>query len=48
MTHAEFVAAYRAGRISVEFDPARSGQYLGARLLLPLFLLLSYCRSLRS
>ena len=39
MTHAAFVSAYRAGRITVEFDPARAGKFLSARLLLPLMLL---------
>lgn len=39
MTHTEFVAAYREGRITVEFDPALAGKFLSARLLLPLMIL---------
>ena len=39
MPHAEFIAAYRAGRITVEFNPARAGRFLSARLLLPLMML---------
>lgn len=39
MTHAEFIAAYRAGRIKVAFDPPRAATYLSARLLLPIFML---------
>ncbi len=35
MNHAEFVAAYRDGRITVTFDPKRAAQLLSARLLLP-------------
>jgi hypothetical protein len=39
LTHAEFITAYRAGRIKVAFDPPRAAKYLSARLLLPLFML---------
>ena len=39
MTHARFVTAYRAGRITVAFDPALTGTFLSARLLLPVFML---------
>ncbi len=39
MTHTEFVAAYCAGRITVEFNPALAGHFLSARLLLPLMML---------
>jgi hypothetical protein len=36
MTHAEFRAAFAAGRIRIAIDPARAARYLSARLLLPL------------
>jgi hypothetical protein len=39
MTHAEFQQAYAAGRVRVEVEPAAAARYLGARLLLPLFML---------
>ena len=39
MNHAAFISAYREGRITVEFDPARAGAFLSARLLLPVFML---------
>jgi len=39
MTHAEFVAAYAAGRVKVAVDPAAASKYLSARLLLPLFMM---------
>jgi hypothetical protein len=39
VTHTEFVAAYRAGRLTVEFDAAPAGKFLSARLLLPLMML---------
>jgi hypothetical protein len=39
LTHAEFVTAYREGRITVEFDPTRAAKFLSARLLLPLMVL---------
>lgn len=38
-THGEFVAAYRSGTISVNFDPVAAARFLSARLLLPLFML---------
>ena len=36
MTHAEFVAAYRAGEIHVNIDRDAAGRFVSARLLLPL------------
>ena len=39
LTHREFVSAYRAGRITVEFDAKRAARLLSARLLLPLMTL---------
>ncbi len=39
MTHTDFLAAYRAGHITVEFNPALAGRFLSARLLLPLMML---------
>ncbi len=33
------MAAYRAGQVTVEFDPALAGKYLSARLLLPVMML---------
>lgn len=36
MTHAEFVAAYRAGTIRVDIDRTEAARYVSARLLLPL------------
>lgn len=36
MTHAEFVAAYRAGTIRVDIDRIEAARYVSARLLLPL------------
>ena len=36
MTHAEFVAAYRAGTIRVDIDRTQAARYMSARLLLPL------------
>ena len=35
LNHAEFAAAYRAGRITVEFDPKQAARLLSAQLLLP-------------
>jgi hypothetical protein len=35
LNHLEFVSAYRAGHVTVTFDPRRSAQLLSARLLLP-------------
>ena len=39
MTHAEFVAAYRAGSIRVDIDRADAARYVSARLLLPFVML---------
>ena len=39
MTHSEFVAAYRSGRIRVEIESPVAARYLSARLLLPLVML---------
>lgn len=39
MRHAEFVAAYREGRIRVEIEPAAAAKFMSARLLLPLVML---------
>ncbi len=39
MTHTEFVTAYRSARVTVEFDRVRAGQFLSARLLLPVMIL---------
>jgi hypothetical protein len=39
LTHTEFVAAYRAARITVTFDPVLAGKFVSARLLLPLMML---------
>ena len=39
MTHAEFVAAYRAGRLSVQIDRDKAARFVSQRMLLPLFLL---------
>ena len=39
MTHAEFIAAYRSGRITVTFDAPAAARLLSARLLLPLMTL---------
>jgi hypothetical protein len=39
VSHAEFVAAYRAGAIRVEIDPAAAARFVSARLLLPLVML---------
>lgn len=38
-THGEFVAGYRSGAISVNFDPKEAARFLSGRLLLPLFML---------
>lgn len=35
MTHAEFVAAYRRGDVTVEIDAKAAARYLSAHLLLP-------------
>ncbi len=39
LPHDEFVAAYRDGTITVNFDPRGAARFLSARLLLPLFML---------
>ena len=39
LAHREFVAAYRDGAITVNFDPKSAARFLSARLLLPLFML---------
>lgn len=39
LTHAEFSAAYREGRVKVNFDPGLAARFLSARLLLPLFMM---------
>ncbi|MGZ8993944.1 MAG: hypothetical protein ACXW16_08015 [Burkholderiaceae bacterium] len=36
MTHAEFVSAYQSGAIRVHVDKVAAGQFVSARLLLPL------------
>ena len=39
MTHAEFVAAYRAGTIGVDIDRKEAARFVSRRLLLPLVML---------
>jgi hypothetical protein len=39
VTHAEFVAAWREGRLRVEVDRAAAARMVSARLMLPLVLL---------
>jgi hypothetical protein len=39
MTHAEFVAAYREGRIRVDLDRKAAARFMSARLLLPFVML---------
>lgn len=39
MTHAEFVAAYQAGRIRVGVDRAAAARFVAGRAMLPLVLL---------
>jgi len=36
LDHAEFVQAWRRGRVAVRIDPVRAPRFLSARLLLPL------------
>ena len=36
MTHAEFLAAYRRGEVTVEMDAKAAARFLSGRLLLPL------------
>jgi hypothetical protein len=39
MNHAEFIDAYRRGRVRVEIEPGAAASYMSARLLLPLVML---------
>jgi predicted membrane-bound spermidine synthase len=39
MTHAEFVEAYRAGKLNVQVDKVAAARMVSARLMLPLVLL---------
>jgi len=39
MTHDEFVAAYRAGRLAVQVDPKIAAQLVSRQMMLPLVLL---------
>ena len=39
MTHEEFVAAYRAGKLSVHVDPKAAARLVTRQMMLPLFLL---------
>jgi hypothetical protein len=39
MTHSEFVAAYRSGRLSVQIDPKAAAKLVSGQMMLPLFLL---------
>lgn len=39
MTHPEFVAAYREGRIQVKVEPESAAKLVSRRMMLPLFLL---------
>jgi hypothetical protein len=39
MTHEEFVAAYRAGRLRVQIDRAAAARFVSGRAMLPLVLL---------
>ena len=39
MTHAEFVAAYREGRLQVHVDHAAAARHVSGRLMLPFVLL---------
>jgi hypothetical protein len=39
MSHAEFVAAYREGRLQVQVDKSAAARMVSARLMLPLVLL---------
>ncbi|MGZ5165280.1 MAG: hypothetical protein ACXWCQ_32650 [Burkholderiales bacterium] len=39
MSHADFVEAYRSGRVRVDVDRAAAARYLSVRLLLPLVML---------
>ena len=37
MTHTEFLAAWHAGEVLVQIDPAAAAAFISARLLLPFF-----------
>jgi hypothetical protein len=39
MTHVEFVAAYREGRLTVQIDRDKAARFVSQRMLLPFFLL---------
>ena len=39
MTHAEFVEAYRDGRLRVDIDRKAAAKFISGRLLLPIFML---------
>jgi len=39
MTHAEFVAAYQSGRLSVQIDPKAAAKLVSGQMMLPIFLL---------
>ena len=39
MTHAEFIAAYREGRLQVQVDASAAARMVSARLMLPFVLL---------
>ena len=39
MTHAEFVAAYQSGRLSVQIDPKAAAKLVSGQMMLPVFLL---------
>ena len=39
MTHSDFVAAYQAGKVSVEIDAQAAARLLSGRMLLPFILL---------
>jgi hypothetical protein len=39
MTHQEFVAAHREGRLAVHIDPKKAAQLVSSRMMLPLILL---------
>jgi hypothetical protein len=39
MTHAEFVAAYQSGKLSVQVDPKAAARLVSGQMMLPLVLL---------
>jgi hypothetical protein len=39
MTHEEFVAAHRAGKLAAQIDPKAAAQLVSRQMMLPLFLL---------